>query len=325
MSALRRLLGRALLAGFGMLLGLVFLEALLQLAAPLLRPSARQLDAAAARAGGTLRILCVGDSHTYGIWVDPQDTYPARLRRHLARWPEPVVVLNAGVPGMNSSQVAQVLPEMLERFAPDVLLVMVGVADFWNLDSLEVGEYSGWRWVLAGGGLWDRSRVVKLARLLRFNLKYGRNPLPAEAPVVTQTPYNWKIYGTGDAAIDVGIDMHFSDGVQDIVVFRRILRRDLSLIAAQAEARGVMLVLMTYPTNAGLYGAVNEVYRQFAPANGLPLIDLGNGMSRWASPRLSEKAYFPDFHPRRAGYEAASRLIADQLYPLVHGTTRPAS
>ena len=50
---------------------------------------------------------------------------------------------------------------------------MVGVADFWNLTSLAAEEYHGWRYYLWGGGWLDKSRVVKLARLIRFNLLYG--------------------------------------------------------------------------------------------------------------------------------------------------------
>lgn len=309
---MKRWLGRLALVGGGAVAGLLLLELLLQLAAPLVRPSLRPIDAG----GEGLRLLCVGDSHTYGIWVDPADTYPVRLQRKLARWPEPATVLNAGVPGMNSSQVAEAFPEMLDRFQPSVALVMVGVADFWNLDSFRAEEYSGWRWFLFGGGWWDRSRVVKLARLIRFNLFHGRNETPPEVPVVEHTAYNWTI-GGGGRAIDVDIDMHFEDGLKDIAVFRRVLRRNLSLIASSAQARGVTLVLMTYPTEGSFYAAVNQVYREFAASQHVPLIDLGAQMGAWSHPPFLEIAYFPDFHPRRVGYELSARIIERELRPLL--------
>jgi hypothetical protein len=201
---------------------------------------------------------------------------------------------------------------MLDRFQPGAVLLMVGVADFWNLDSFQAEDYSGWRWFLWGGGWWDRSRVVKLARLIRFNLEHGREEVPAEQPSVEHTPYNWKIGGGGEA-IDVDIDMHFDDGIKDILVFRRQLRRNLSLIAAQAQARGVPLILMTYPTEGGFYAAVNDVYRQFAASAHLPLIDLAAQTATWSRPPLLAKAYFPDFHPRRAGYELSARIIEREL------------
>jgi lysophospholipase L1-like esterase len=251
--------------------------------------------------------------------VDPADTYPARLQRKLSRWPQEVTVLNAGVPGMNSSQIAAAFPQMLDRFQPSAVLLMVGVADFWNLDSFDAEDYSGWRWLLWGGGWWDRSRVVKLARLIRFNLEHGRDEVPAEQPSVEHTPYNWKIGGGGEG-IDVDIDMHFDDGIKDILVFRRQLRRNLSLIAARAQARGIPLILMTYPTEGGFYAAVNEVHRQFAAAGHLPLIDLAAQTANWSRPPLLAKAYFPDFHPRRAGYELSARIIERELGPLLAGS-----
>lgn len=314
---MRRAFARILLAAFGAFVGLALLEVALQLAAPLVRPAPRPL-AAQGESGESrpLRVLCLGDSHTYGIWVEPEDAYPARLRRKLARWPEPVEVLNAGVPGMNSSQVRRAVPEMLLRFQPDIVLLMVGVADFWNLDAFRAEEYSGWRWWLQGWW-WNRSRVVKLVRLLRFNLGRGKAERAASVPVVEHTPYNWRVHA-GDAAIDVDIDMHFDDGLKDILVFRRNLRRNLATIATEAEGAGARLVLMTYPTDSPFYHAVNQVYRQFAAEENLPLIDLGAALSRWAAPRLAEKAYFPDFHPRRIGYEESARVIAARLHEMVH-------
>ena len=171
-NRLKRVASRLALIAAGIALGLLTLEIVLQLAAPLLRPALRLNEIGAANAG-TVRVLCVGDSHTYGLWVDPKEAYPARLQDKLAGKGRKFVVLNAGVPGMNSSQVREAMPWMLESFQPSVVLLMVGVADVWNMTALSIDSYRGWRWFLSGGWLWERSRVAKLARLIRFNLTYN--------------------------------------------------------------------------------------------------------------------------------------------------------
>jgi lysophospholipase L1-like esterase len=49
--------------------------------------------------GGRIRILCIGDSFTYGSYVDDDQTLPANLERALRAAGYPVDVINAGVGG----------------------------------------------------------------------------------------------------------------------------------------------------------------------------------------------------------------------------------
>lgn len=78
-------------------------------------------------------ILCLGDSNTFGMGAVPQRSYPARLEVMLqTRWPQRQIrVINAGVPGFNSSNVLHQLLRSLREARPDVILVWVGVND-WN-------------------------------------------------------------------------------------------------------------------------------------------------------------------------------------------------
>jgi hypothetical protein len=117
----RALVVRALLIGFGLLLGLAALELVLRAAGPLLRPAQRGFETRNVTGpGNAIHVLCVGDSHTFGLWVKPEESYPARLQVKLARAPRPFVVLNAGVPGMNSSQLRDAIPDLVRDFHPDL-------------------------------------------------------------------------------------------------------------------------------------------------------------------------------------------------------------
>jgi hypothetical protein len=87
------------------------------------------------KSSGVIRVVCLGDSTTFGIWVDsPKDLhadvpYPAELER-LARVDGlPVEVINAGVLGQTSATaLVQLLVQVLP-LQPDVITLRVGSND----------------------------------------------------------------------------------------------------------------------------------------------------------------------------------------------------
>jgi lysophospholipase L1-like esterase len=91
----------------------------------------RGVEVPAARTAGVMRILCLGDSITYGEAVeDDADTYPAVLGRELAAHGHQVEVLNAGVMGYTSRQCLAWLTELLPKVRPDLVLCCTGWNDF---------------------------------------------------------------------------------------------------------------------------------------------------------------------------------------------------
>jgi len=84
-------------------------------------------------AGGKrpFRILCVGDSITFGFSVDQPDTYPRQLSELLAkRHPgRPVEVINAGVPGWSWLQGLRFLDLRSTDLRPDLIIVGHGTND----------------------------------------------------------------------------------------------------------------------------------------------------------------------------------------------------
>jgi lysophospholipase L1-like esterase len=91
------LLTRIGLIGFGIFAALAAAEAVLQTGAAVVRGLGRPEPS---WTSSGRRVLCVGDSNTYGLHLERSDAYPAVLQR---RWSEqpghaPVEVLNLGVP-----------------------------------------------------------------------------------------------------------------------------------------------------------------------------------------------------------------------------------
>ena len=158
---LARALGVRLVAiALGLIAGLVVLEIALQLAAVVTRSTARDADVVSG--AGVRHVLAVGDSNTYGLYLDREQAYPAVFaQRENAIARERVSVVNAAFPGVNSSQLRNLLPELLRSVRPTDVFVMVGANDWWTLPEP----------IRAGGTepsrpLWLRSRVLRLFVIL---------------------------------------------------------------------------------------------------------------------------------------------------------------
>ncbi len=119
----------------------------------------------------TITLLCVGDSHTYGASLPPEDSYPSQLEMLLERsFPErDFRVLNRGIPGVNSAYVANRLEQQILRHQPDMVLVWVGTNNRWNSLETEAWDEQG-----AGRRIHRallHAKLYRLARVAWFSLQ----------------------------------------------------------------------------------------------------------------------------------------------------------
>lgn len=90
------------------------------------REGFRDTDHVEPKPAGTFRILCLGDSFTYGVGAEQGDTYPARLEKLLNQRPGSrprAEVLNLGLPAYFAKQERILLTKMAPRYEPDLVLV----------------------------------------------------------------------------------------------------------------------------------------------------------------------------------------------------------
>ncbi len=80
-----------------------------------------------------VRILCLGDSWTFGLGAAPGYSYPAQLQAMLDKDdPYRYRVYNAGLPGSTSLKLLKLLPGLLQEYKPDRLVILVGANDIFN-------------------------------------------------------------------------------------------------------------------------------------------------------------------------------------------------
>ncbi|MFN7972491.1 MAG: SGNH/GDSL hydrolase family protein [Acidobacteriota bacterium] len=92
----------------------------------------RDEELPAARLPGETRVLCLGDSSTFGFWVGQEEAYPQVLERILRdRTGNPAQVINAGAVGASSFQGRQLYERLAPRLPVDWVVVAFGHNDRW--------------------------------------------------------------------------------------------------------------------------------------------------------------------------------------------------
>jgi lysophospholipase L1-like esterase len=86
-------------------------------------------DFANVKPKGAFRVVCLGESSTFGYRNNDDETYPFLLRRLFAHEKLPVEVINAGFPYYNTGSILSLLEEEILNYKPDVITLYAGYND----------------------------------------------------------------------------------------------------------------------------------------------------------------------------------------------------
>jgi lysophospholipase L1-like esterase len=305
---------------FGVVLTLVILELALSLGA--LFVQSRPISISESR--GT--ILTLGDSHTYGVHTEPDESYPGQLQTVLnERAPGRYNVVNLGVPGSNSAEIVARLPGWIARYRPFAVIVCVGANNLWNYSDTQESKRLGpvIRW-------FADLRLMRLYHLLSLNLLSAMYP----PETVERAELVRKQIGGEEARIEfrdgkTGEVIASHEGKPSDVSYNkpalRRLRRDLERIRKITEQRKVQLVLLTYsafslPNNPGwgTQTVMSQEIREFSAEYDLPLVDPRDRFLELLSGGMPRSRYFLselDDHPNSTGYAEIAALVADAFEP----------
>ncbi len=267
---------------------------------------------------GVYRIVTFGDSVTAGQGTAPQYSYPRQLEQLLVDTnPDGrFEVINNGVYALNSSRLADLLPGWLDEFQPNAIVVMTGCNNAWNyrnshidqlgdLPPLDLAQRTAWQRLL------DKSRTYRFLRvaLKRQKTGFGISVDQEPEPVLRGT---MQISASVSPAVD-GTARTLErqrQVMQDAEALDKLLMYDLELIAQAAKARGVEVVLMTYPFRPP-YQDHYGITRRFAASREVIPVDNLALFQRYASVRRDLDLFSADRgHPNATGY----RVVAWNIY-----------
>ncbi len=254
------------------------------------------------------RIAVLGDSVTFGMWMPRADTYTKRLEKllndHASGDKRQFEVMNFGVTGYNTMQVAEVLRTRALAFDPDLIIYGYVLNDpqpfSIDLEAMHVvhdARASG-----EGVSLWrkmrsvlSRSRVFMLARLV---------------PVLLNEPaYAAHVRGSGD---DFLRELHEGE------TWDRVREAMIEISQLARSNRTVPVVVAVFPT-AGIQTAdeyplanVHKIVVAEAEADSLYALDLSPAFFR--EKEADDATLFGDFlHPNARGHEVAAVAMARYL------------
>src|SRR5262245_5647028 len=290
----------------GLVLGLGVIEVALQAAAAV--APGLLLRTHAPRDGARLRIACIGDSHVYGAFVPAHAAFPEQLDAVLNAHGVPADVYNFGVPGQNSLQVRERLPRILALVRPQVVIVLVGHNNYWNLSERRVDAPD-----VAPSWTWRDLKLVRLLHVLRMSLREGaaaaRRP---DLRLVEQT----------DRGEHLMVDL--VDGVERIDMWRgaqelspdeveRVTSDDLREIVSLVRDAGAIPVLLAYPvTLRPERAAVQRAILRTASEAHVLCLDPGT-LTTHLQRRGVRDLFFPDLHPTARFYRPMAWALGREL------------
>ena len=191
----------------------------------------RSPDFEEAKRPGMFRIICLGDSSTFGMNVDDADAYPQVLQRLLdERAPGRFEVLNLGVPGYSSRQGLELLRQQALGYQPDLVIFAFGTNDrFWRR-SISDDQLIRLNQSPTGGALWylrEAAEHVYTYRLVRraataaaHSLFGAPAPLAGEPRVsLNELPANIvaaqaQLHAQGAALVVANNDFYGTDAIE---------------------------------------------------------------------------------------------------------------
>jgi len=258
------------------------------------------------------RLLCLGDSYTFGDHVNDEDAYPARLEEEIRklRPRTEAEVLNAGANGFGLLDEARFWSEKGRRLDPDVIILAFSPNDISDM-TRPVPMIDQMR---EHAALKEQPLIGPALRFLQNTATFNAlQILAARLSVLTRShdaiPAIEPARAGPEAAPRAWEEYH-----RALVAFGADVGRNLGRKAARIGTRTLLVLYPSYGNASGTERAfASEILPAWADEAGLECLDLLPLFSRAAS--RGDLLYLvpKDAHPSPAGHRLAAAAIAARL------------
>jgi lysophospholipase L1-like esterase len=284
----------------------------------------RDRDFAVPKPADTYRILVLGDSFTWGVGLDVEETIPKQLEAALKTSTSGTIeVINASVPGMNTVNELAMLKETGLKYQPDMILLIyllndidfkpelatrsyneAAAAPVVQIDAQrDVTKWSKWKGVR--GSILHIERMSALARFL--------------VPRVGQMLHGMGLLNSTEFSWIAKVFQGFDNANPGWLESQRAMRE----IADIAHEKQMPFIVAIYPLLVGLENYqgrhANRAVEDYAKSIGvseavdlLPVFEGRNGRSFWVN--------YADHHPNAE----AHRMVTSTLLPIVRRHMPPS-
>lgn len=184
------------------------------------------------------RVACIGGSTTYCVGVNDEETWPYYLGQLLRPDYE---VLNFGIPGHSSVEHKKLLPMVLSRYSPDVVVFQMGLNDVRNMNVDDPGaDYQNFHRPSLFGAMGFRRRE----RLPRSALVQASAALLEKLKVLDVYPF--------PNGVPPG---RLSDSVDPRVV--QAFAANLDILLQECRAKNVRVVLVPHTMTTRTFTETN--------------------------------------------------------------------
>jgi len=251
---------------------------------------------------GKFRILCLGDSFTFGSYVNDEDTFPHLLGEKLRRQGMSVEVINAGVGGTTIVDQAYFLRKALV-VKPDLVLLT-----FSENDVDDLSKNVPLHMTLEANRKWKSGSMAPIYQAVRDTALFNFALLVKARYVEYNRPH--------------AVTSNSSPGTVDSKQLWEQYEREFGQLAKFLESQSIRFVFAVFPSNYRIGRALEpgnrlELATKVAERSGVQVIDLFTPLQA-SHLRPSDLYLLPyDGHPSRLGYEIVADAMASYL--ISHG------
>jgi lysophospholipase L1-like esterase len=267
----------------------------------------RDRDYSQTKANGTYRIAAVGDSCTFGLGLELENTWPKQLEQELQMTNPHLEVINFGVMGYNTPQEAERIQDKVLKYSPDLIIIGYSLNDIGVLSRQRtlLATYKGYdSFLTTGNGFVDsllpHSKTYMLIKNRLFLKKTNADTRPQYSK-------------DGRKLIKIGYNRYFFDAYQEAENWQ-ILNTAFAKIRTLTKPQ-IPVLFVIHPElkemDHYLFTEIHEIVKKLCLDYGFLVLDPLTEMLAYKARDL--RISTTNIHPNAFGNKIFSQAIARYL------------